>query len=54
LADAEIASLYNSGNGLRVGPCIPTVSEWGVGVMLLSLLTAGTVVAMKRAVHAPR
>jgi len=28
--------------------CVPTLSEWGVGVMVLLLLTAGTLVATRR------
>jgi len=48
LADADIVNLYNSGNGRTVGPCIPTLSQWGVAVMGLLLLTAGTIVVRRR------
>lgn len=34
------------------GVCVPTLSEWGVGVMVLLLLTAGTLVATRRCVAA--
>lgn len=30
------------------GTCIPTVSEWGVAVMTMLVLTAGTIVVMRR------
>jgi len=30
------------------GTCIPTLSEWGVAVMAMLVLTAGTIVVMRR------
>lgn len=52
--DASLCSSLDGrydGDGTACAPdgeCIPTMSEWGVLVMLLLVLTAGTVVVMRR------
>ena len=36
---------------VRSAPSIPTVSEWGLIVMMLLILTAGSIVFMRRSQH---
>jgi hypothetical protein len=53
LTDAECKDLGFTFRGAGTpcgadGTCIPTLSEWGVAVMAMLVLTAGTIVVMRR------